>query len=288
MKKYGALFIAAMLVFFLLGCDGEKTVREVGKEKKTESFDFLIVTQEGGIEEQTAKMVAEELENMGYTSKLTTRTDKKDEKEVKCVIFVGVDKATNTEVPSARCSFEINGETDESTLSPCISSGTMARAATLLLPKAKHFTVFFEEEGGRDVQEACDVFDLCGVDYRAERVEMGEFSQCFSMPAKWGSDAVLLPSSRLSGEGVEIYAQDCAVFAVGEGETVRGALATFCIDTESLATDTARLAISKLTKKDPSLRSENYYILCLNRTLCERYEADVTAVSEDFSVIMVD
>lgn len=283
MKKYGVLFIAAMLFLFLVGCDGEREGQS--PQEKRELSDFLIVTQSGGIEEGTAKMIKSELENEGYTSDLTTKTEKKDIKRAKFVIFVGVESC-DTGGPWVCCSFDTEGEALENTLAPCLSSGAMARAATLLLPDARHFTVLSEKEGGRDVQDACDVFDLCGIDYRAERVESGGLAQCIATVDECGSDAVLIPSRRISS--LAVYSNDCPVFAAGEGEPVRGAFATFCVDTELLARDTARLAISRVTGEDISLRTDSYYILCIDRALCEKYNADIAAASEDFKVLLVD
>ena len=199
------------------------------------------------------------------------------------VVFAGVE-SEEAEVPWVRYSFRMN-DSGENTLAPSISSGTMARAATLLLPKAQHFTVLSREAGGADVQAACDFFDLCGVDYRARTVEVGEVAAVLS---ESGSDAVLLPSTELSGRGIELFSEKSAVFAVGEGEAVRGALATFCIDTERLARDTATLAASMVEGEKSPLHTESYYIMCLNRTLCEKYNADVPAVDEDFKVVLVD
>lgn len=279
MKKYLSFFLAVLLLLSLAGCDGET----VSKKRKAEAEDFLIVTVEGGIEEQTAKMVGEHLESMGYSWALDKKMPKDLPKKVLGVVFVGFESC-EADVPYVRCSFGMN-DSGENTLSPSLSSGTMARAATLLLPSAQHFTVLSRETGGADVQDACDYLDLCGVDYRAETLGEGALAEIMKRSA---SDAVLLPSAELSGRGVELFFEGCAAFAVGEGEAVRGALATFCIDTESLARDTAILAISQVTGEEIAIRTESYYILCLDRALCEKYSADVPAVSEDFKVVLVD
>ena len=279
MKKYLSFFLAVLLLLSLAGCEREK----VSKKRKAEAEDFLIVTVEGGIEEQTAKMVGANLEEGGYSYALTKETPKILPEGTKCAIYVGVESERAT-VASVRCSFKTN-DSGENTLSPSLSSGTMARAATLLLPSAQHFTVLSREAGGADVQDACDYLDLCGVDYRAETLGEGALAEIMKRSA---SDAVLLPSAELSGRGVELFFEGCAAFAVGEGEAVRGALATFCIDTESLARDTALLAISQVTGEEVAIRTESYYILCLDRALCEKYSADVPAVSEDFKVVLVD
>ena len=277
MKKY-AVILFILLSLFLLGCEKEREVRTV-----SEPSDFLIVTQDGGIEEQTAKMVGVALEDMGYSYFLKKEMPRALPEGTLGVVFVGADSEA-TDLPFVRCSFRMN-DSAENTLSPSISSGTMARAATLLLPSAQHFTVLSREAGGADVQDACDFFDLCGVDYRARTLEVGEVAAVLS---ESGSDAVLLPSIELSGRGIELFSEGCAVFAVGEGEAVRGALATFCIDTERLARDTATLAVSAITGEESPLHTESYYILCLDRTLCEKYNADVPAVDEDFKVVLVD
>ncbi len=286
MKRYTVFLIALALILFLWGCkgEGEKVIRE----RERSSYDFLIMTLSGGIEEQTARMVGAELEDMGYTWALKTKKPEYIPKEIKGAVFVGIESMDIGDFPSVRCTFDMNARGDENTLSPCLSSGEMARAATLLLADAQHFTVFSAEKGATDVQDACDVFDLCGVDYRAETLEEGEFAQCFSISEKWGSDALLLPSAELSGRGVELFGAECAVFAVGEGEPVRGALASFCIDTEKLARDTARLLVSRVTGEEVLMHTESYYILCLDRALCEKYSADITAASEDFKVVLVD
>ncbi len=285
MKRYISFLVAVLLSLFLLGCENEEKAPQKERSKKA---DFLIVTLEGGIEAQTAKMVAAHLESMGYSSVLETGIPKKLPEGLKGAAFVGVDSGELSDVTSVGCDFDMKSRGDEDMLSPYLSSGSMARAATLLLPEAEHFTVFSGEQGAADVQDACDVFDLCGVDYRAETLEMGEFTRLVSVSEKWGSDALLLPSAELSGRGVELFGGDCAVFAVGEGEPVKGALASFCIDTENLARDTARLLVSRATGEEALLHRESYYILCLDRALCEKYGADITAVSEDFRVIVVD
>lgn len=279
MKKYILFFLAALISLFLLGCEKEKA--EDGP--KAVSAEFLIVTAEGGIEEQTAKMVGAHLEEKGYSYALTTETPHSLPEGTECAVFVGVE-SEGEDLPSVRCSFKMN-DSGKNTLAPALSSGTMARAATLLLPSAQHFTVLSHEAGGADVQAACDHFDLCGVDYRAEALESGDLATALENSV---SDALLLPSFEVSGRGVELFFEGCAAFAVGEGEAVRGALATFCIDTESLARDTAHLAISQVTGEEVAIRTESYYILCLDRALCEKYSADVPAVSEDFKVVLVD
>ena len=279
MKEYISIFLAVCLTLFLFGCeekDGET-------ERVSEAADFLIVTMEGGIEEQTAKMVGANLEAMGYSWKQENQMPKTIPEKTEGVVFVGVD-SEEADVPLVRCSFQMN-DSGENTVAPSLSSGSMARAATLLLPKAQHFTVLFGDAGAADVQDACDFFDLCGVDYRAEALESGGL---YAALEKSVSDVILLPSRELSGRGIELFSEGCAIFAVGEGEAVRGAIATFSIDTEKLARDTAILAVSQATGEKAILHSESYYILCLDRTLCEKYNADITAVSEDFRVVIVD
>lgn len=283
MKRYIVIIAALFLSLFFCGCEsGEKgaETRDAG------DADFLIVTMDGGIEEETAKMVGAELESMGYSWDMETKMPRSAPEKVKGAVFVGVDCA-EWDVPSVRCDFKMNVEA-ENTLSPCLSSGKIARAATLLLPDAEHFTVFFGEKGASDVQDACDFFDLCGIDYRARALESGEFAECLAEAQSSGSDAVILPSAKLSGSGIEIFGGDCPVLAVGEGETVKGAVATFCIDTEILARDTAKSMVSLINGEEPTLDTCGYYILCISRTLAEKYGADVTAVSEDFRVVVVD
>lgn len=283
MKRYIIAFVAVLFSFFLWGCEEDGKAAE---KRETEMADFLIATIDGGIEEQTAKMIGAELENMGYSWILETEMPKTAPKDIKGAIFVGVDGA-EWDVPTVTCSLKMNTAT-ENTLSPCLSSGRIARAATLLLPDAGHFTVFFDEGRGSDVQDACDFFDLCGIDYMARALELGEFAKCLAEVKVSGSDAVILPSAELSGKGIEIYGTDCPVFAVGEGETVKGAVATFCIDTEALARDSAKNMVSLIKGEEPSADVGGYYILCISRTLAEKYGADIPAVSEDFRVVVVD
>ncbi|MBQ4066329.1 MAG: hypothetical protein IJD22_01670 [Clostridia bacterium] len=173
-----------------------------------------------------------------------------------------------------------------------LSSRDLAEASMMLLPRATRFAVMSAEEGAADVQDACDEFDRCGVDYRVEALSYGQpYGDAIISAAKKGYSAVILPYFELSAGGVDMGESkgDTAIIAVGEGEPVKGALATFCVDAQALSSDTARL-FERFLSGDGEARSieGRYYRLCVSESVKECFDADVEGAGERFSVTVTE
>ncbi|MBE6588278.1 MAG: hypothetical protein E7647_07695 [Ruminococcaceae bacterium] len=287
MKKHILIVMAALLCTWLFcGCEEKELT---GKNEQGSKEQYLIVTPFGGIEEDTAKLISLCLEEKGYASVIEHVDAVPSERDgVIGVIAVGCEARVAEGVPYVRASFDMGEEPKENVIAPCLTSGNVARAALLLLPEASRFFVFSSEPGAADVQAACDVLDASGVDYTVETIGSGTLEEAVRKAEEKGSDALILPSDRLCGGGFEITGDSFPVFAVGEGEPVQGALASFCIDAQRMARDTSDIAVALLEGRETELRAESYYVLCISKCLAEKFTPDIEAVKEDFHVVIVE
>lgn len=285
MKKITALLLAIFIIC-LGGCEEKKT-KNINADQNGEYI--LIVTKKASLSEQTAHYISASLSRLGYSSliKYEEQADKM-KRDILGVILVGNAEYPKKELPTVRCKTAPSNTTEKNTVSPCLSSKSLARAAVLLLPNAGHFTVISEAAGAADVQDACDLLDLCGVDYTVEALDGRAYGDAVISAAEKGCDGLILPSTVPGGLSIELSEYETAVVAVGEGEPVRGALASFCIDTEKLAEASAQLFVSLIEGKEIQPYTESYYKLCISKKLSERFCVDLTAVSEDFNAVVVE
>lgn len=172
-----------------------------------------------------------------------------------------------------------------------VSSKELAKASMALLPEADRFAVMSDTKGALDVQDACDEFDRCGVDYRVEALSFGQpYGDAIINAAKKGYSAVLLPYFELSAGGIDIGESEVetAIIAVGEGEPVKGALATFCVDAQALAHDTAELFVKVLSGEATDGIDGGYYMLCISESVEKYFETDREGVEMLFPVTVTE
>lgn len=293
MKKQAKILIFLCLLFiislsFLLsGCEEKGKVQ---KKQEIERTDYLIITKEGGIEEHTAKYAAAELSERGFTWKLLYEGQSFDNISCKGIILSGCDVQTEYDVPLVVMRFDADGHSEGNVISPAVSPDSIARAAVLLFPEAEHYALISSAEGAADVQDACDCLDMCGVNYTVEALDGRAYGDAVFSAAKKGCDVLILPSGDEGGSGIDLAQYGTAVVAVGKGEPVRGAAASFCIDTEKMAKAASELCISLSEGKDLRQKEESYYALCISESALESLPltADMEAVSEDFKVVLVE
>lgn len=190
------------------------------------------------------------------------------------------------ELPCVRCTFSPAENDGEYTVSPFLTSKSLARAAVLLLPDAKRFSVISEAERAADVQDACDFLDMSAVDYTVETLDGRPYGEAVLAAAKKGCDAVILSSKSTGGISIDLSEYETAVIAVGEGEPVRGALGTFCINTEAVSEAAADAIIAVIEGREPEESFESFYSFCISEGLSREFGADISAVCEDFSVVV--
>lgn len=289
MKKLSNL-LAALILFLIIftGCTEDKTAYK--NESHEKSKDFLILWEGNGLEKQTAYLIETELCRMGYTA-VTKKAKDKAVSNPKCIITVGenaesLSKSSN--IPTISCIPEGGIASRKADVYPYMGTKDMARAAVLLLPSAEEFALISEENGAADVQDACDYFDMGGIDYTVEITDGRSLGDTVLSATDKGCDAVILPMHALEGLNVEPLSNSCAIIAIGEGEAVRGSLASFCIDVELLSRHTAALAVSKIENKEWIQKSESYYIVCISEKESKNHSIDPEALKENFKVVSVE
>ncbi|MBQ4066157.1 MAG: hypothetical protein IJD22_00805 [Clostridia bacterium] len=285
MKRIVALVLAVLAVL-LCGCrekKEERTAREL-------SHRVQIVTERGGIEEQTAALVGEMLMAKGYEVSICLAGEgdmKKEEKGFCATVAVGC-SVKEAEGAYLECSFDITEKGSETLVAPGLSSGRMARAALLLMPEAESFSIISEKAGGADVQDACDVLDMSGVSYTVETVEGKPYGDAVAKAAEGSCDALILPSEKLWSAAADLSEYETAIIAVGSGEPLRGALASFCIDGEKMAYEVASRVTALVEGEEAEPLRGGCYVLCVNLSIARELGADVEAASEDFSVVITE
>ncbi|MBQ8915025.1 MAG: hypothetical protein IJ046_02475 [Clostridia bacterium] len=293
MKIKGIIIFALLAAVMLSVCGcradaGEDGARE-GKQEEEERY-FYICVSGGALERQVAEYIEASLRAEGYTAVLGEGAV--NDGGIVALIAVGRDAVTlareSASVPVVLC--DPSGSLwGEDILAPGMSSGGLARAARLLLPAAESFAVITETEGGQDVQDACDHLDLCGVDYTVETLDGRTYGDAVISAAKKGCDVLLLPFGDVyAGGGIDLSGYGTAVISVGEGEPVRGCLATFCVDTEGLARFAAARAVDIAEGRECEEHMKSFYTLCISESLSKRFFVDIEAVREDFSVVLVE
>lgn len=288
------LFLSVLLILSqLYGCGGNEESTETDRAADTEGAkkeDFYIVSDADTLEKQTAEYIAVYLGGMGYTCRVGEYGEIQKEKGgCRPVIAVGKDSVLSVEALSESekiCCVPDLTVAKEGVVSPSLTSGSLVRAAVLLFSGAESFTVLSCEEGAADVQDACDYLDRSGVNYTVCSLEGSVYGDAVLSAVKKGCDVLIVPFGDITPMKNELKKYGTAVVAVGEGEPVGGAVATFCIDTERLSRYTARLAVSRLTGEDePPL--ESFYKICIDTEAAKDFDVDIEALREDFFVTMV-
>ena len=234
--------------------------------------------------------IESELCRQGYTANTQNAKEKPDDNH-KCIISIGekVDLSSNHgDIPVVRCIPRGGIASRDADIYPFVGTKDIVRAAVLLLPSAQEFALISELNGAADVQDACDHLDLCGINYTVEVTDGRPLGDTVISAKEKGCDAVILPMHALDGINIEPLSISSAIIAVGEGEAVRGALASFCIDVELLAEHTAALAVSKVKKEAWSPDAESYYVICVSEKLSKDHTVDLSALREDFKVVSVE
>ncbi len=282
--KILSLCIVYLMLVILTSCEDRKSIAFINREKE-ETNRVLILADSEGMAGQTAQYIGAFLSEMGYGSEIASKA--KDEGYT-AVVCVGDDKEYKGKLPTVRCLLSESRDTGENTVAPFLSSKSLARSAVLLLPDACKFSVISEIEGAADVQDACDFLDLSGIDYTVETLDGRAYGDAVYSAAKKGCDVLLLISGDSGGAGFDLSDYKTAVIAMGEGEPVKGALGSFCIDTEKLAAAAAEMCVSVIEGKDTVPEAKSYYSFCISGEIAERFNVDIEAVSEDFSVVLVE
>ena len=263
---------------------------KVTTAQRVKKEEFYIAADGGGLERVTAEYISRYLEEMGYASHLGKIGEIDGSEGYSAVIAVGreaMDTASGLSGVEKICCVPDSYVEREGTVSPCLSSGSLARAAVLLFSHAESFTVLSQKEGAADVQDACDYLDTCGVSYTVCSLDGAVYGDAVLSAVKQGCDVLIVPFGDISPMKGELKKYGTAVVAVGEGEPVSGAVATFCIDTERLSRYMADLAVSRVTGREEEPCEESFYKVCIDMDGAEEHDVDIEALREDFCVAMV-
>ena len=289
-KFFKIIICFVLFIFLLAGLSSCRDEDEGRMKKSPEKRDFLIITEAGGMEEQTASYIAGILAEMGYTYETVYDGERFDESLFCCAVISGEGDGGGFSVPVVTVGFSPAEGDDRCSVFPVITPRELARAAVLLFPEAEDYTVISSDDGARDVQDACDLLDVSGVSYTVEALEERPYGNAVLSAAEKGCDVLILPSGDNGGAGIDLSPYGTAVVTVGRGEPVRGAAASFCIDTEAMARAAAELGVSLVEGEEAEVGCESFYSLCISEGTLSELEAraDIEAVSEDFKVVLVE
>ena len=286
MIKRLLVIILSVVVLLLFGCR-ERDVPKAASEEVREIKGTVWIICENSVEaiSATQYISAAFLKN-GYESVVREYYDDiPPVKNVDGVVFVGDCYATGYDVPTVRCFLDNQKDAvGENVICPRLLSGSIARAGVLLLPAARSFCVISDRSGAMDVQDACDVLDMSGVDYRVEVPDRGEVWTVMETSVKDGCDVILIPYVDPVGATLDMSSYGAAVIGIGDSEPVKGALASFCVDTERLCSDAAELCVCIMEEREFEGFGDSYYTLCVSEREAKRLSADIQGVSEDFFV----
>ncbi len=293
-------FITAF--FALSSCEGDD-IYERGEKAKTESEEVypsvLIASGDCGVGKTVSEYIEAYLSNRGINV-YRERESISLEGDLDGVIAVGKEGVLQVlekeyDGPLVYCIWEDFKKASELEgavgIRAGLSSKDLAATSMALLPKAYRFAIMSIEEGALDVQDACDEFDKRGVDYTVEALSMGQpYGDAIISAANKGYSAMILPYFELCAGGIdrESHSDETAIIAVGEGEPVKGALGTFCVDAQLLSMDTAKL-FEKLLSGDGAESIEGgYYNLCISESVEKYFETDREGAGEFFPVIITE
>lgn len=294
---YAAVFCMAVLCVFS-SCDGEmqdNTEKRTVQRKKTKKTVY-VSSGDGGVGKTVSEYIGAELSEMGYEVFFESEGNSVFDGVV-AVGKEGVLEALENQRSDAfvYCIWEEFEKTDALSrkvgIRAGVSSKDLAKASMALLPKADRFAVMSDTKGALDVQDACDEFDRCGVDYRVEALSDGQpYGDAIINAAKKGYSAVLLPYFELSAGGIDVGDSkgETAIIAVGEGEPIKGALATFCIDAQALSCDTAELFEKVLSGEETDGIDGGYYRLCISESTEDYFETDREGAQKLFPVSVTE
>ncbi len=296
-----ALILSLICVFSSCGESPEKK-----REAKGEAGGFIIVTSFDGVDVSVGKAAALALTEGGYSVKLysleESEPEKKDLERAEAVLTVGREVTKEylkkeLSAPLFYCIADGGGTVggDAKGIAPTLSSSALGDAAMILLPDARSFTLLSGSEGGSDVKDCCDLFDMAGADYTVEALEGRIYGEVLLSALESDCDAVILPAgglgSKSSGAAALPYIPESPVpvIAQGHGAPIKGAFATFCVDSPSLGASLAALALGALYGEEAEY-PESYFRLCISESRAEG-KVDERArknISEFFEVLYVE
>lgn len=292
------LLVAIAVLCALCSCNTDKEKKEKVKSPKD---SFIIIHSSEPIDVQIAHTVASMLNGSGRSARTFESQLPKgeDEKAPKAIITVGrsvmSDASPDNGIPHIYCLTDGGGEIDSKKgISPTLDSAALADCAMVLLPEAENFSVISSKEGGSDVQSACDLLDRTGKNYTVESLDGRIYGEVLLSCLESDTDALILPAGAAGNKNASAAAlpyipeSDVPVIAVGTGEPIKGALATFCIDSSAMSEALYSLVISEVYGTDATL-PDSYYVLCINKeraaALDERAKKNV---AELFCVVWVE
>jgi len=292
LKRSFALLIILITVSALLcSCKAEN---ELKQPKKAQGDSFIILTGSDSLDRQIAATLSSYLIEKGHSTTLLELSlpSEKELKKATAVITVGRNVTAEItkmapDIPHVYCYTDGGGQADNKNtgIAPTVPPQSLADAAMVLLPAAEHFSVISSIEGGGDVQDACDLFDRMAKDYTVETLGGRIYGEVLLSCLESDTDALLLPAGALGNRNASAFAlpyipeSEIPVIAVGMGEPIKGALATFCIDSEAISKALLSLTESEVYGHAPTL-PDSYYVLCINKkraaTLDERAKKNIT------------
>lgn len=295
------ILVASMICFlvfcFFCSCDASKGNIDINTAERAEKRkSVLILSSDCGVGKTISEYTGAILSERGYEIYF----DRDGKNEFDGVIAVGKEGVcevleSGDADPLVYCVWEDFEKTDELCgavgIRACISSKDLAKVSLALLPNAGRFAVMSDTKGAIDVQDACDEFDRCNVDYRVEALSEGQpYGDAIIGAAKKGYSAVILPYFELSAGGIDIksHSAETAIIAVGEGEPVKGALATFCVDAQALSLDTADLFETILSGVKSEGIEDGYYKVCISESVEKYFETDREEVGNLFPVTVTE
>lgn len=278
MKNFKTIFVTLLAFIAVISvCSCEAQEKE--SEKKIETDRFIILHSEMPQDRQIASSVASALINDGrsVTLKEEISAEENEFEKFKAVITVGRSETQaflekSTDVQHIYCITDggVAPDTDKKGIAPTVESSGLADAAMILIPDAEDFSIVSGVEGASDVQDACDLLDRTGMGYTVESLEGRIYSEVLLSCLESDTDALLLPSGALGHKSSSAYTLPyipesyVPVIAVGIGEPLRGALATFCIDSEIMSEALYSLINSEVYGNE-AVYPDNYYVLCINK-----------------------
>lgn len=280
-------FLAFLLMGALIltwGCGEERDSAEEPTAGEASRPRVAIVLQEGEAFSSLADRIAYHLEKKGLDA-FTYFGEEDIGDEADAVIFVDEKYRENDSSAGIFCYSRVTDPRAaemEGAVCPYLSSGSIARAAMLLLPNAQHFFIISRAEGAADVQAACDIFDAAGVDYTVELLGDRSAGEAVLSSAKRGADAVILPFFAPDAGAMSPSELGTGLITVGLDGAVEGALATFCPDIEAIAKRAADEAALAVNGEGAVKRNESLVCIRIDPRIAEALSADVTAAEEDY------
>ena len=296
------MLICFLMIFAFSSCNkGESDLREREMTEDTTSAEkssVLILGNDFGIDKALSEYIEASLLEEGI--EVYREGDVSEKGEVDLVLGVGREGVLacleiEVESPVVYCtwegSFPDTGEYETAGIKAHLSSRDIILTSLSLLPSAESIAIISSEEGASKVQDGCDALDVMGFDYTVEALSAGQpYGDAAITAAKKGYSIVILPCFDLSAGGIDLGEEkkDTAVISVGEGEPVKGALATFCLDVQRLSMDAAKICRDILQTGEAESIEGGYYKICISESISAYFEVDTEAALDYFPLVITE